>query len=214
MWCLGLGLWIPLLHLLWTERTVIGVRFWVRLTILLLRTAYDTLSDTKRILSRISTSVTVLHRLYSSCRSTTVTQGWRRCSLMHQSWRGTLPTADPGELLVSPEHPYNATPKHFLLCSFDLFFFISLLSWCSNVVVSWQSQSGDAGSYSRFACTPWSRPWEPFSQKDLVCLGIWNTSGSGRDAVGRIRRVWSIFSCICFMRVHLLYMCVVFLLSS
>ena len=30
-----------------------------------------------------------------------------------KSWRGTLPTADPGELLVSPDHPYNATPKHF-----------------------------------------------------------------------------------------------------
>ena len=36
----SVGLWKPLPHLLWTERTGIGARFWVRLTILLLRTAY------------------------------------------------------------------------------------------------------------------------------------------------------------------------------
>ncbi len=50
----SVGLWKPLPHLLWTDRTGIG-RFWVRLTILLLRTGrLNTLSDSKCNSSRIS----------------------------------------------------------------------------------------------------------------------------------------------------------------
>ncbi len=76
----------------------------------------------------------------------------------------------------------------------------------SNVVGSWQTQSGEAGTCSRFACAPLSWP-ALFSQRDLcVSQNLKHLSAGWMDTAGRIRRL-----CFQSIRVHLLlYMCFIF----
>ena len=105
------GLWKPLHHLLWIERTGI----WDMLLGVFDNThaAYglNTLPDAKRNSSSISA---LLRQQFIDCiHHAAAQQSLSVDYIVPKSWRGTLPTADPGELLVSRDHPYNATPKHF-----------------------------------------------------------------------------------------------------
>ena len=112
-------------------------------------------------------------------------------------WASGVPPRDCAWCAPLLPRPSLRLVIFFILTFLFLFYFPLLL----NVVCSWQTQSGEAGTYSRFVCTPLSRPWAPFSQRDLVCLGIRNTSAGWK---GRCRQNTT---CMCSLFVYIFYTC-------
>ncbi len=129
--------------------------------------------------------------------------------------------SDPGShslaLITQPKQP-GMFAMFLLICSFYfpfVMFSISVLSSTSylsyfvlfqNVVALDKRKVVKPAPTAVVRCTPLSRPWAPSSQRDLVWLGIWNTSAGWK---GRCRQnttcMW-VFLYIFVIRVHLSYM--------
>lgn len=113
------------------------------------------------------------------------------------AWRSA--TADPGELLVSPDHPYA---KAIVMYCFLLLLCV-LTSWAldKRKVV----KPAPTAALRAHHCQGREHP----SVRETWCVSESETPPrGGRDAVGRIRRVCVQSCSIFFIRVHLLYICV------